>query len=160
MTVLRLRLRAIEVPLKRSVFCTLEVRWADLCFLSQKILMGLKKSSKSVLKKALFGQNGSQNGPIRGRKRPTPGYFCQNVTPIPSRRDGRRFGADPVTIPENHIFARVASGGLLLSKSGAERGGGGETGLRRESKRIELFLCIMFHFKTARVCPLGQFPDP
>ena len=72
----------------------------------------------------------------------------------------RRFGAGPVTIPESHFFMRVASGGLLLSKSGAEPGGGGETGLRWESKRIELFLCIMFHFKTARVRPLGQFPDP
>ena len=51
------------------------------------------------------------------------------MTPIPSRRDGRRFGADPVTIPENHIFARVASGGLLPVKVGPEPGGGGAAGI-------------------------------
>ena len=86
--------------------------------------------------------------------------LCPNVPPIPPPGAGRRFGAGPVIIPESHFFTRVASGGLLLSKSGAEPGGGGETGLRRESVRSGLLLCIMFHFKTARACPLGQFPDP
>ena len=109
-----------------------------------------------MLKKALFGQNGSQNGPIRGRKRPAPGYFFQNVTPIPSRRDGRRFGADPVTIPENHIFARVASGGLLLVKVGPEPGGGGALGLTRKPARIEFFLWSQLLLnKSARAKPLA-----
>ena len=108
-----------------------------------------------MLKKALFGQNGSQNGPIRGRKRPAPGYFCRNVTPIPSRRDGRRFGADPVTIPENHIFARVASGGLLQVKVGPEPGFGDAWGLTRKSARIEFFLWSLLLNKSARAKPLA-----
>ena len=125
-------------------------------------LLNLIFAPKSVLKMGLFGQNGPQNGPPRGRKRPPPGFFCPNVPPIPPPGAGRRFGAGPVTIPESHFFTRVASGGLLLSKSGAEPGGGGETGLRREiiCIRTGLFLYIMFYFKTARVCPLGQFPAP
>ena len=82
------------------------------------------------------------------------------MTPIPPRRDGRRFGADPVTIPENHIFARVhmASGGLLLSilvKVGPEPGDGGALGLTRKSARIEFFLWSLLLNKSARAKPLA-----
>ena len=99
------------------------------------------------------------NGPPRGQARPLPGFFCARVLPIPPPRGGRRFGTGSVTIPESHFFTRVAPGALLLMKSGAEPGGGGEMGLRQESARIELFLYIAFYFKTSRACPLGQFPD-
>ena len=115
-------------------------------------------TSKSVPKMALFGQNGPQNGPPRGRERPPPGFFCPNVPPIPPPGAGRRFGAGPVTIPESHFFTRVAPGALLLMKSGPERGGGGDLGLKANSARIGLLLYTVFHFKTASVCPPGGIP--
>ena len=77
------------------------------------------------------------------------------MTPIPPRRDGRRFGADPVTIPENHIFARVASGGQLQVKVGPEPGFGDALGLTRKSARIEFFLWSLLLNKSARAKPLA-----
>ena len=60
-----------------------------------------------------------------------------------------------MTIPENHIFARVASGGLLLVKVGPEPGDGGALGLTRKSARIEFFLWSLLLNKSARAKPLA-----
>ena len=144
-----------QVSKNRSEKSGLEVSWAGRSVYFFRDFLDLIFAPKSVLKMALFGQNGPQNGPPRGRERPPPGFFCPNVPPIPPPGAGRRFGAGPVTIPESHFFTRVASGGLLLVKVGPEPGGGDALGLTRKSARIEFFLWSLLLNKSARAKPLA-----